>query len=195
MSDFAAALSFTLKWEGGYVNDPADPGGATNKGITQRTYDAWRTGLKLPCQPVKTISDTEVQKIYEGSYWASVHGPELPDPVAMVAFDIGVNMGVKRSVTLMQAASGASADGVWGPNTKKAVLAQDPVEFAAELCDAREKYYRNLAAQKPTLGKFLKGWLNRTNDLRKVAGLTGSLSFGLEEEEVGEICMRLEDLP
>lgn len=92
MSTFEKALAFTLQWQGGYVNDPDDPGGATNKGITQKTYDAWLKEKGRASVPVKNIPDAEVSAIYQGSYWAEAHCPEIPGVAAQAAFDIAVNM-------------------------------------------------------------------------------------------------------
>ena len=66
---FAAALKLVLAYEGGYVNDPRDLGGETNKGITQRTYDSFRLSQQLPKLTVKNITDAEVANIYYNQYW------------------------------------------------------------------------------------------------------------------------------
>ena len=66
---FQASLPFILRWEGGYVNHPADPGGATNKGVTQRVYDDWRVRRGMPARDVRQITDGEVHAIYEAGYW------------------------------------------------------------------------------------------------------------------------------
>ena len=66
---FRAALPFVLRWEGGFVHHPDDPGGATNQGVTQRVYDAWRAGEGLGQRSVRLIDDDEVRAIYETGYW------------------------------------------------------------------------------------------------------------------------------
>jgi lysozyme family protein len=76
--DFERALEFTLRWEGGYVNHPSDPGGATNRGITQVTYDQWRTQKRLPTREVRLIEEHEVRSIYWQYYWAPVEGRTDP---------------------------------------------------------------------------------------------------------------------
>lgn len=91
---FERALRFVLRWEGGYSDHPADPGGATNMGITQATYDAWRRRQGLPPQPVRNISINEVQAIYRTMYWDPIGADSLPDPLALAAFDLAVNSGV-----------------------------------------------------------------------------------------------------
>ena len=66
---FQKALNFVLKWEGGYTNNPYDKGGATNKGITQYTYNSWLKSQKLQIRDIKNISDYEVKEIYFQNYW------------------------------------------------------------------------------------------------------------------------------
>src|SRR5215212_9684838 len=90
---FQASLPFILRWEGGYVNHPADPGGATNKGVTQRVYDDWRVRRGMPARDVRQIMDDEVHAIYEAGYWTPPHCDLLPRPLDLVQFDTAVNMG------------------------------------------------------------------------------------------------------
>ena len=63
------ALKFVLRWEGGFVDHPNDPGGRTNKGVTQKVYDSWRQRQGQPVRDVKAIDDAEVISIYRGDYW------------------------------------------------------------------------------------------------------------------------------
>lgn len=170
--DFASCLAFVLKWEGGYVNNPADPGGATNKGITQTTYTAWRQSQGLPPQTVQAITDAEVQTIYLQNYWHPCGADRVPDQLNLAAFDTAVNLGVSRAVRFLEQCVGTSTDGVFGPQTQVAAGACSVPATAAAYCDAREAYYRNLVAQNPSQQVFLKGWLNRLNDLRATIGLS-----------------------
>lgn len=165
----AAALAFVLRWEGGYVNHPNDPGGATNKGVTQRTYDAWLLRQGRPRQPVAQIADDEVHAIYEADYWLAARCDQLPAPLDLVVFDTAVNMGVGRAVRFLQHAVGERDDGEFGPLTREAVLAADPREAARTFCDRREWYYGELVRKNGKLAVFLNGWLNRLNALRREA--------------------------
>jgi lysozyme family protein len=108
MGDFGRALQFVLKWEGGFVNNPADPGGATNKGITQGVYDAWRRSKGLKPRSVEQIEQPEVEQIYRERYWNPINGDSLPAPVALAAFDLAVNSGVGVASKAI-----ASANGDW----------------------------------------------------------------------------------
>lgn len=170
---FEASLPFVLRWEGGYVNHPNDPGGATNKGVTQKVYDAWRRKQGLPPRSVKEIQDTEVQAIYETGYWLPPRCNDLQRHLDLVQFDTAVNMGPGRAVRFLQAAVGCTVDGGFGPNTLRAVGACDLGTTLVAYCDEREAYYRRLADRNSRLRIFLKGWLNRLNALRKEVGLPG----------------------
>lgn len=171
---FVSALPFVLRWEGGFVDHPKDPGGRTNKGITQAVYKAWRVGQGLsPDADVKAITDAEVDAIYETNYWLRARCDVLTDPLTLAQFDTAVNMGVGRAIRLLQGAVGCGVDGAFGSGTLKAVQSCDRETAVVRYCDAREEFYRRLASQKPDLAVFLKGWLNRLNALRKEIGLPG----------------------
>ena len=120
-SPFESALPFILRWEGGFVDHPSDPGGRTNKGVTQRAYDGWLTRRGLPPRDVEQITDDEVKAIYETDYWLPPRCNELPSQLDLVQFDTAVNMGVGRAVRFLQAAVGCGADGRFGTETAKAV--------------------------------------------------------------------------
>lgn len=180
---FTNALPFILRWEGGFVDDPADPGGRTNKGVTQMTYDSWRGRQGLARRDVKLIDDGDVAAIYQNDYWLPPRCDVLGSPLDLAVFDTAVNMGVRRSVRILQTALACGVDGNFGPTTVAAAAGCDVGETVAEYCRIREGIYRGLAAKRPALAKFLKGWLNRLNALRQFAGLPGfeaasALDFG-----------------
>lgn len=111
MDAFRTALSFTLRWEGGFVNHPKDPGGATNYGVTQATYNTWRSGKGLPQRSVQEITREEVEAIYRELFWIPIGGEALAKkslPLAVSAFDFAVNSGVGRAKSFL-----ASAKGDW----------------------------------------------------------------------------------
>src|SRR5262245_50495283 len=152
---FAAALPFVLRWEGGFVNHPNDPGGATNKGITQAVYNDWRRAQGAATQSVQLITDADVQAIYENRYWLPAHSHELQTPLDLVQFDTAVNMGVGRAVRFLQHCAGCAVDGGFGKETAKAVAACDQGQAVIEYCKGREDYYKMLAQKKPELEVFL----------------------------------------
>jgi lysozyme family protein len=170
---FSVSLPFVLRWEGGYVNHPADPGGATNTGVTQRVYDGWRKRQGLAAQDVRQITDAEVHAIYEMDYWLPPRCDLLRSQLDLVQFDTAVNMGVGRAVRFLQSSLGCAVDGDFGPNTRAAAEGCDPGSVMNDYCNQREGFYRRLVERKPEMKVFLKGWLNRLNALRKEVGLPG----------------------
>ena len=190
----SSSLEFTLRWEGGYVNHPKDPGGATNKGVTKKVYDAYRLNNDLDRNDVRNISDVEVHDIYENGYWKKARCPILPIDLDTAQFDTAVNMGVKRAVKFMQKCTGCVADGAWGPKTAAAVAQCSPGETLKAYCDQRESFYNALIKRKPDLSVFRNGWMNRLNDLRGFVGLPGheSLSGKPDFGEAGFV-LRLDD--
>lgn len=100
---FEEALKQVLKWEGGYVNDPRDPGGATAYGITTATYDAWRRKQGQATRPVSEIERREVEAIYWQQYWLRAGCDQLDPPaLALVVFDAAVNSGVGAALKWLQ---------------------------------------------------------------------------------------------
>ena len=183
---FEASLPFVLRWEGGFVDHPADPGGRTNKGVTQRVYDAWRAQQGSPARDVKLIEDREVHAIYEDNYWGPSGCNRLQQQLDLVEFDTAVNMGVKRAIRFLQEAVGSDVDGKFGSNTAAAAGRCDVGTAIAAYCDAREDYYHALAEKNPKLKVFLKGWMNRLNALRAEVGLPGfeaAIPRGLADTE------------
>jgi lysozyme family protein len=164
---FDLALAFTLTAEGGYVNDPADHGGATNKGITQATYGAWRESQKLPLRTVELLTSAETADIYRECYWNPGRCEQLPIRTAVVHFDWCVNHGVSGAIKTLQQVLGLEADGVWGPKTAQAV-ASHPDPYYAYI-NARRAWYTARVQAKPNQAKFLTGWLARCDKLQKYA--------------------------
>ncbi|MBK8002392.1 MAG: hypothetical protein IPK12_00265 [Gemmatimonadetes bacterium] len=161
---FPDALAVVLEREGGYVHDPADPGGETNHGVTARVYARWRKRRGLPARSVRLIQPTEIATIYDAEYWDPVRGDELLRQgfgVALVVFDFAVNAGVGRATRLLQRAVGVAEDGAFGPTTWRAIEAATPDAFVAGYSRGREGFYERLADRRPPLRKFLRGWLRR----------------------------------
>ena len=169
---FMASLPFILHWEGGFVDNPNDHGGRTNKGVTQRVFNAWRTSQGVAQQDVKQISDQEVASIYYERYWLTAKCDALRRKLDLAAFDTAVNMGPNRAIKILQEAVGSEPDGSFGPNTKAACDSCDIGDAMTNYCDIREGIYKTLATR-PGQAQFLKGWLNRLNALRHELGLPG----------------------
>lgn len=154
---FDRVLPYLLQDEGGYVNDPTDRGGATNKGVTQTTYNAYRKRKDLPVRDVRQIADSEVGEIYKRQYWDTVKADLLPNALRYTVFDMAVNAGPVRAVLILQAAAKIKEDGVLGQMTLGAAERVTLSEYSK----AREQFYTGLVRQRPPQSKFLKGWLAR----------------------------------
>lgn len=162
-TNFNECLELVLKHEGGFVNHPKDPGGATNRGVTQKVYDAYRKTRARPIQSVKFISEDEVKAIYKFQYWDRVQGDFLPRGLDYAVFDFAVNSGVGRASKYLQACVGVKQDGVIGAMTIAAI--GKPANVINALCDRRLSFLRNL----DTFLTFGRGWTRRVVDVRKHA--------------------------
>ncbi|MBW8638419.1 hypothetical protein K1W69_14575 [Hoeflea sp. WL0058] len=190
MFSYAQALKFVLRWEGGFVDDPDDRGGRTNKGVTQATYDAWRSGRSLSSKDVLYITDGEVADIYQSMYWKGARCDRLRDKMAFCQFDTAVNMGPRRAVRILQRATECEEDGVFGAATQAACDGCDIDSALLAYTEIRATYY-HMFAMKPGQGKFLKGWMNRLNSLRKALGFPATETMS---GEVSETTARIPDL-
>ena len=172
---FERALPVILRSEGGYVDDPQDLGGATNQGITQKTYNAWRK----PERPVREITSDEVSAIYKQRYWKAGRSDGLAWPVSLVHFDSMVQHRPKDAIRMLQSAVNLSGhdlavDGSVGPKTLAAANLSDSKALVEELLWQRLAYYRGLANHTNTLRrkanrKFLPIWIRRLEHLRIAA--------------------------
>jgi len=164
MADFEQAVKIVLEHEGGYVNHPSDPGGATNMGITIATLSDWR-GRPVTKQDVRNLTVAEAGEIYRARYWQPIRGDALPPGVDLAVFDFAVNSGPSRSVSTLQRIVGVAQDGIVGPATLAAVARMPAASVILGLCDARMAFLRSLS----TWGTFGKGWTARVNDVRTAA--------------------------
>lgn len=161
MSDqiFNAIIDQTLAHEGEYSNNPNDAGGETKYGISKRSY---------PTVDIKNLTLDEAKAIYKRDFWDNQRYSSIEDiPLASKVFDLGVNMGTKNVVILLQRALKAngfknlSDDGIFGDSTKFALENSDPKRVLIALRSEAAGYYRRLVASNSSQSSFLKGWLNR----------------------------------
>jgi len=143
-ADFDAALAVTLGYEGGLSDHPSDPGGRTNRGVTQGTYDGWRSSQGQPTQAVDHITDAEVKAIYYQNYWLASGADKLPATLALAHFDWAVNAGVGQAAKTLAACQAAD----------------NPIQCYN---NTREAFYR--ASKNFTI--FGQGWLNRLASIRQ----------------------------
>lgn len=157
---FDTALAEILRHEGGWVDHPADPGGATNRGVTLASLSDWlgRTATKAE---VKALTVADVAPIYRERYWNAVKGDDLPAGVDLMVFDLAVNSGPGRAAKFLQEAVGAPADGQIGPATLAKVRALHPLAIIDGMAQRRERFYRGLG----TFDTFGRGWMKRLADV------------------------------
>ena len=161
--NFAASLAAVLVDEGGNDDDPADHGGRTSRGITQREYNAWRAEGALPQRDVWQATKQEIEQIYRSEYW-DPFCDDFPPGIDYLYFDFAVNAGPARAAKTLQRALGVIADGRIGPITRQAIKAVDPLALISRFSNSKRDFYRNL--HQP---RFLNGWLNRVNHVQQVA--------------------------
>jgi len=162
---FEAALAHVLEMEGGWTNDPYDPGGPTNLGITLSVFAAWK-GLTLTdgnrqelIEELKRLDAAAVRPIYRERYWLPSRAGDLPPALAVMHFDAAVNHGVGAAARMLQQALGVNVDGVIGPQTLAAAHGQPIAEVLERYADIRRARYRSLGH----FWRFGRGWLRRVD--------------------------------
>lgn len=141
-ANYPACMKAVLRYEGGKVDDPRDPGGRTNAGVTQRTYNAYRKSRALFPQDVYKMSDAERDAIYRKQYWDVIGGDTLPAGMDLVVFDAAVNSGPARAKEWLLKAK--TIDGY---------------------CAIRLSFLKHLT----TWRVYGRGWSNRVADVRSRA--------------------------
>lgn len=177
MADFEKAIPVVLAWEGGYVNNPADPGGETNRGITFRTWQqfAHLCGKAGTSDELKILSIDDAKTIYRSAFWSGMHGDEIIDQnLALQIFDTFVNCG-NAAISMLQNIlrshnMAVGVDGVMGPITVRATNAYDSSVLARDYLAARIHYYNELPKERPSLSIFLVGWLRRAERVAQGLG-------------------------
>jgi lysozyme family protein len=178
------ALVFTLKWEGGFFNHPLDPGGPTNFGIIQSRYDQYRTSKKLPRRSVRDITVAEYTEIYDVYYWEPVRAKWLDGTLGLALFDTAVNMGVGGAIRRLQMSLEVPLTGKWTQAISDVIHESDQLEVALNICKLRIAKRYDRIRERPDQKVFLRGWLNRDNDLmRKVKSMGGMSVRSFEEDD------------
>jgi lysozyme family protein len=161
--------------EGGFVNDPDDPGGATNMGITLKTLANWR-GVRwqdLAVSEVRNLTMAEANQIYKRNYWDTVSGDDLPAGLDYAVYDHGIMSGPGRAIKDLQRTLGIVVDGVIGSGTLNAIEKSDTESVIIAYCNRRFAFLKKLK----TFKKFGKGWTMRVMG-RKI---------GVQEGDIGVI--------
>ncbi len=151
--EFETAMVQLFADEGGYDNDPDDPGGETKYGIDKRTY---------PYLNIRDLTKEDAKALYFRDWWTPYVGMMLPAIVLVKMFNVAVNVGRGQANKFLQRALGVTADGLIGPKTLAAIAAiARPADVLAQIRMQQATFYEGLANKNPTLRKFLRGWLRR----------------------------------
>lgn len=159
-SNFEPSLKRVLVHEGGFVNDPDDPGGPTNRGVTQRVYNGFRTRKGLAPRSVRLITAEEVAEIYKAQYWDAVRGDDLPSGLDYAVFDFAVNSGVSRAVKYLQKVLGVAQDGILGERSLAAAHERDVMMILEQYIADRMTFLRSIR-KGGGWKKFGRGWTRR----------------------------------
>lgn len=194
MSDnFSISHAFTAKWEGGESDDAADRGGFTKFGVstafltdiasTQAGRDVLeRMGIILPVtrNTIRSLTEAQAASLFRWQMWNPLNLDQIPLRPAIVIYDAAVNSGPRQSVKFAQRGYNSCVaygqpldiDGILGPATRKSMQQANTDKILMAMLDQREKFYNDLVRAKPSQEVFLRGWLNRVDDLRRyVRGL------------------------
>lgn len=172
LNNFENALENVLKAEGGFTDDPRDPGnklpdgreGCTMMGVTQAAWESY-VGHPVSIADMKALTKEKVGEFYKKKYWTPIQGDALPTGIDFLAFSFAINSGVGSSAKRIQECVGATPDGVIGPRTLSVITNTDAKELIEKFSQAKENFYKSLK----TFPTFGKGWLNRVESEKKIA--------------------------
>jgi lysozyme family protein len=168
VANFDLFLPLLLRFEGGFVDDPTDPGGETNKGVTMATFQHCAhelLGIDPTSDNLRTLTDGQAGIIYRSLYWDKIRGDEFESQdLANIVCDFYVNSGTHATALLQRVINGMGAqvveDGLLGPASIQALNALPQNNVYRQYKQGRITYYQSLGQRFP---QFLKGWLNRVN--------------------------------
>ncbi len=175
--NYKDCIKYILQREGGFVNDPVDPGGATNLGITIAVLKAWR-GHAVSVADVKNLTKAEAEKIYHARYWKAAWCDALPSGLDLLVFDAAVNSGIQPALSALEKRIGIGVPprrhGRQAPPQLPFELEKMLINRLAKLCvpavicgycEDRRAFYRSLR----TFAHFGKGWLRRVDKSQQLA--------------------------
>jgi lysozyme family protein len=158
MSRFTdVVLPFTLLQEGGYSDDPQDPGGATDFGITLASWRDYTGNDQASIADLQAVTPDEQAAFYTAQFWGPLNGAKLPGGIDLMVFDHAVMAGNERSAVILQRCCGAVQDGDIGPMTIASADRATPLALISSIATMQEAYYRSLLG----FARFGKGWLAR----------------------------------
>lgn len=156
---FESAVAYVLKWEGGYVNNPADPGGETRFGISKRNY---------PSIDISSLTADQAKSLYKSDFWDHFQLSAITNPpLAIKVLDVLVNMGTSGAKVIQQALCAVghpvAVDGLFGVGTIAAINQSNYVSLLSEIRAQMAAHYASLALNNPSEKTFLLGWMRRAS--------------------------------
>ena len=155
MTAFDQAFDILIGHEGGYVNNPDDPGGETKYGISKRSY---------PDVDIANLTEDQAKQIYKSDYWDKLYLDTAPPALALIIFDAAVNNGVGAATKCLQAGLNVTVDGVFGSGSQAALAAVSSDKLSSVIADAHGARIYDMAGLS-TWSKFGKGWSKRLAEL------------------------------
>lgn len=146
--NFDLAFDRLLGAEGGYSNDPNDPGGETNWGISKRSY---------PSVDIKALTRDGAKEIYRRDFWNRINADKLADGVAFQLFDFAVNSGIETAIRYLQRALSVADDGHWGPISQAAADRLGESDTIMRVSAGRLDYMTRLSGWP----NYSRGWARR----------------------------------
>jgi len=162
--NFEQCLALVLKSEGGFVDNPKDPGGMTNLGVTKAVYESF-VGHEVDEATMRALGPDDVTPLYRRNYWDRVVGDQLPAGVDYCVFDAAVNSGVSQGIKTIQRALNVVVDGIFGQQTIAAINQRDTLELIEQFCEERLQFYQSLS----TWDTFGRGWQARVENVKETA--------------------------
>lgn len=168
---FDRCVRLVLNVEAGWVNDPADHGGPTMRGITEKVFlEAIIRGIIPATTKHRELTADQAKTIYRKLYWTPPRCDEFPVPLDLLLFDGFVNHRPERAIDLMQRALRVEPDGFVGPNTTAAAQQHRRVSLVvARYITEREEFYEQLVVKDPSQARFINGWKNRLVTIHREA--------------------------
>ena len=163
--NFDKCVASVLSYEGGYVNDPRDPGGATIYGVTKHNWESYVEHM-VSDGTFRTLKIEDVIPLYKKKYWDVCKCDDLPSGIDFVVFDTSINSGCTKASKLLQQGLMLPIDGIIGPQTVEAAKKVDAKKLIAWYCAARLAYLQSLIRE---FSAFGRGWTARVDKLREAA--------------------------
>lgn len=165
MADARKLMPVILKWEGGFVNDPLDRGGATNKGVTIGTFLSFYPNKTV--DDLKRITDDQWLTIFKNGYWDPWRADQINNQaVANIVVDWAWASGARTSIRKVQELLGVTVDGLVGNQTITAINSADPEELFDRIKVARYDFVDAIVKRDPSQKRFINGWKNRIKSIK-----------------------------